>query len=301
MGRFFTWICWNYSRPAATCRGGQARFGRMEPAGPAPPPKLMITNLNAYTPQPTDVAPAPEPVHKPVLNQPPRDSSAQAQVVLSPADAVDAEAGAREHVVFHKKALAQRHPAAARQAPAQQRQAGRQRGSGGARKPGQTEAEHAIEDAGAHLDAVDELLDMLRDDRGEQDAAYLEQMLAEGRTPIEQYRVLFDAMQLVEQQNGGDDEKKQSKQLIKKMMTDLTERDAGVRKALQEPRGEALLAEGLDRALVAGGQAAGAIQASLSPLSLLSSIMRIFTIAQSGKALDSMGAHLTSALRVGWR
>lgn len=264
----------------------------MELAAAAAPPKLMITNINAFNARPADVAPT---VSRTVPVTPQRNAPMQARVELSPRDAVDAEAGTKGDVVFQRKDLGRRLPVTARQAPQQQRQQARQK-SGGAKKADKSEAAAAIEDAAGYLDSVEETLDMLRDDSSEQGRADIESMLSETYTPIEKYRVLLGSLQLVDEQNISNYKKKQLKNVINEMLSDLTNRDSSVRNSLQEPNMEALNAESFNRSLVATAQADGAFQAQLSPLTLLGKIIQHFSVPNTMKALNSVGAQLLSGL-----
>jgi hypothetical protein len=272
----------------------------MEPAPRRRPPTGMST-MTVHHYQNAQLAP----VRPQVQTVPARSAPAQANVAMLPQAAIEAEGGVREGVTVQTKSLPRRQLATPRSAQNAQRQALRGRsGPDANRKLAKPLERSDGEDEELHIESVEQTLDMLRDDSSRRGRAEVDAILGERFTPIEQWRVLRDALMAVDEQNLSNYKKKVLRESISEMMADIIERDGSVREALQqtEVNGNTLEAavEGSApksarelRFLITGK---GAVDKPLVPLTTLKAVIRYLGAEHAEKTIAMLCSQMLSGL-----
>ena len=247
---------------------------------------------------------APPPQSRPVAGLPVRAAPQQANVSMLPHAAIDSESGVRDGLSFQTKSLTRRHQASPRVPPQAQRQGNR--GKGGAdneRKAGRAALRNTGDDLALHMDAVEQTLDMLRDDSSRRGREEVEAILGEQHEPMEQWRVLRDALAGVDDQNLSNYKKKVLREAIGEMMADVVERDSGVRKALQESDVSGSLEAAVEGSAPKSARELrflitekGSIDKPLTPLTTLKAIIRHLGAENCEKAIATLCSQMLSGL-----
>ncbi|AVR94345.1 hypothetical protein C9I28_00435 [Pseudoduganella armeniaca] len=274
----------------------------MEPAPARQPPSSMATRpINQFNQVPVT---APPPPPRPVAGVPPRATPQQANVSMLPRAAIDSESGVRDGVAFQPKSLGRRHQATPRVGPQAQRQGNRGKGAAdNERKPGRAALRNTGDDVALHMEAVEQTLDMLRDDSGRRGREELKAILAEQHEPIEQWRVLRDALAGVDDQNLSNYKKKVLREAIGEMMADVVDRDSSVRKALQESDVSGSLEAAVEGSAPKSARELrflitekGSIDKPLTPLTTLKAIIRHLGTENCEKAIATLCSQMLSGL-----
>jgi len=246
---------------------------------------------------------APPPQSRPVAAPASRGTPQQANVSMLPQAAIDSESGVRDGLSFQPKSLARRQQASPRVAPQAQRQGGRNKAPDGDRKTGRAAIRSTGEDAALHMDAVEQTLDMLRDDSSRRGREEVEAILTEQHEPMEQWRVLRDALAGVDSQNLSNYKKKMLREAIGEMMADVVERDSGVRKALQESDVSGSLEAAVEGSAPKSARELrflitekGSIDKPLTPLTTLKAIIRHLGTENCEKAIATLCSQMLSGL-----
>ncbi|WEF32217.1 hypothetical protein [Pseudoduganella chitinolytica] len=248
-------------------------------------------------------ATAPPPQGRPVTGVPPRPAPQQASVSMLPRAAIDSESGVRDGVSFQSRSLDRRHRATPRVAPQAQRQGNRKAAPDNERKPGRAALRSTGDDPAVHLEAVEQTLDMLRDDSGRRGREEVKAILTEQHEPMEQWRVLRDALAGVDEQNLSNYKKKVLREAIGEMMADVVDRDSGVRKALQESDVSGSLEAAVEGSAPKSARELrflitdkGSIDKPLTPLTTLKAVIRHLGEDNCEKAIDTLCAQMLSGL-----
>ena len=247
---------------------------------------------------------APPPQGRPVAVPASRSAPQQANVTMLPQAAIDSESGVRDGLSFQPKSLSRRQQASPRVAPQAQRQGGRSKGAAeGERKTGRAAVRSTGEDATLHMDAVEQTLDMLRDDSSRRGREEVEAILTEQHEPMEQWRVLRDALAGVDGQNLSNYKKKVLREAIGEMMADVVERDSGVRKALQESDVSGTLEAAVEGSAPKSARELrflitekGSVDKPLTPLTTLKAIIRHLGTENCEKAIATLCSQMLSGL-----
>lgn len=247
---------------------------------------------------------APPPQGRHVAGVPPRAAPQQANVSMLPRAAIDSESGVREGVPFQPKSLGRRHQATPRVTPQAQRQGSRGKGAAdNDRKPGRAALRSTGDDPALHLEAVEQTLDMLRDDSGRRGREEVKAILAEQHEPIEQWRVLRDALAGVDEQNLSNYKKKVLREAIGELMADVVDRDSSVRKALQASDVAGSLEAAVEGSAPKSARELrflitekGSIDKPLTPLTTLKAIIRHLGAENCEKAIATLCSQMLSGL-----
>lgn len=252
----------------------------------------------------TQVPVAPPPQPRPVAGTPPRATPPQANVSMLPQAAIDSESGVRDGLSFQTKSLTRRQQASPRVGPQAQRQGGRSKGAAdNERDAGKATLRSTGDDPTLHLDAVEQTLDMLRDDSSRNGRREVEAILSEQHEPMEQWRVLRDALAGVDDQKLSNYKKKVLREAIGEMMADVVERDSGVRKALQESDVSGSLEAAVEGSAPKSARELrflitekGSIDKPLTPLTTLKAIIHHLGAENCEKAIATLCSQMLSGL-----
>ncbi|TWI42502.1 hypothetical protein IP92_05478 [Pseudoduganella flava] len=239
-----------------------------------------------------------------VQQVPARPTLAQADVAMLPRAAIDSEGGVREGVSVPTKSLARRQLATPRAAQGAQRQGVRGRAAGEANRKQARPLERSDgEDEELHLDSVEQTLDMLRDDSSRRGRGEVDAILSERFTPIEQWRVLRDALVAVDDLNLSNYKKKVLRESISEMMADIVERDRSVRKALQESDVSGSLEAAVEGSAPKSARELrflitekGSVDKPLAPLTTLKAVIRHLGAEHAEKAIAMLCSQMLSGL-----
>jgi hypothetical protein len=251
------------------------------------------------------VAPPPQPSGRPVAGTPPRVSPQQANVSMLPQAAIDSESGVRDGLSFQTKSLTRRQQASPRVGPQAQRQGSRSKGApDNERDAGKASALRSTgDDLTVHTDAVEQTLDMLRDDSSRKGRQEVDAILREQHEPMEHWRVLRDALAGVDDQKLSNYKKKVLREAIGEMMADVVERDSGVRKALQESDVSGSLEAAVEGSAPKSARELrflitekGSIDKPLTPLTTLKAIIHHLGAENCEKAIATLCSQMLSGL-----
>lgn len=223
---------------------------------------------------------------------------------MLPHAAIDSESGVRDGLSFQTKSLTRRQQASPRVVPQGQRQGTRGKGAQEAeRKGGKAQLRSSGDDPTLHLDAVEQTLDMLRDDSTRSGRREVEAILNEQHEPMEQWRVLRDALAGVDDQKLSNYKKKVLREAIGEMMADVVERDSSVRKALQQSDVAGSLEAAVEGSAPKSARELrflitekGSIDKPLTPLTTLKAIIRHLGAENCDKAIATLCSQMLSGL-----
>jgi len=234
----------------------------------------------------------------------PAGASNSTATELTPLDAINAQAGIKEGLSYHKKSLHQRRLAPARTQPPNR--------SNLTKKPRiNVNNRDDMDEDEPHLFPVSDTLDLLREDSGREQRAEVEARLAQHFDPMQRYNVLFDALQDVEQQPVSKHKKNSIKNALNEMMSDLMERyPHELRKALQETddlvvsleamaadeHGHGKLPSTRELRFLIGAKSKGNFDAPLTPLTMLKALIKNFGAENCMQVTRSLRSRMMSGL-----
>lgn len=256
----------------------------------------------------THFQPLPETLVQPRPLADPRQpaSRGQPQPLLSmvPRAAIESEAGLRENVSTQSKSLPRRQQAAQRgpsPGPRQHRPRGRVN-SEAARSNSPLDEHNEDGNSLQQSGLLKETLDILREDTGRRGQREVFEMLADELKPIEQWRLLDDALEQLENAPLSNYKKKVLRETLQEMMADIVVRDSSVREVLQD-KVKATLDSAIDGAVPKSARELrflitdkGSVDEPLSPLTMLKAIIRHLGMNRCEKAVSTLCSQMLSGL-----
>lgn len=285
-------------------RGAKPARDGMEPDHGARPPKAMNMKINSFDNTPLDPA---IPVVKPHARHVGQRYGAEhglnpnAVLDLSPLDAIDAQAGVKEGLVYSRKTLKQRLRAPAKQQP-QQKTAQPSR-----KLRVKVEGKEREDDDEELFAPVADTLDLLRNNADRDRQAEVEAMLSRYFEPLQRYHVLYEALGKLEENPLGNGKDLAVKAALNEMMSNLMERHPHeLRRALQETDDmvNSLEAMAGDERIGSGGPSTrelrfligaknkGNFDAPLTPLTMLKALIKNFGADNCVPALTSLRSRM---------
>lgn len=280
----------------------QAGAFPMELDNGAPPPNAMNMKINSFDNaalEPALPLPKPHPRHIGQRYGAEHGINPNALLDLSPLEAIDAQAGVREGLVYSRKTLKQRLRAPAKQ-QAQQKSAQPPR-----KTRVKVEGREREDDDEELFAPVTDTLDLLRNgaDRDRQTA--VETMLARHFEPLQRYHVLYEALGKLEDDPQGKD--LAVKNALNEMMSNLMERHPHeLRRALQETDDMVNSLEAMagderfgpggpstrELRFLIGAKSKGNFDAPLTPLTMLKALIKNFGADNCVPALTSLRSRM---------
>lgn len=260
----------------------------------------MNMQINRFSNNPADTPSVTKPLTSPVTRRLGVLNGTATE--LTPLDAIDAQAGVKEGLVYKKKSLHQRRLAP----PGAKLQ---NRSSVAKKQRVKTNDLEDPDEDEPQLFPVSDTLDLLREDSGRERRAEIEAMLSKHFDPIQRYNVLFDALQQVEAQSVSSHKKNSMKNALNEMMSDLIDHyPHDLRKALQETDDlvaslESMVGDEYGRLpstrelrLLIGAKSKGNFDAPLTPLIMLKAMIKNFGAENCMKATRSIRSRMMLGL-----
>lgn len=254
--------------------------------------RLNVGNL----PHEPVVVPRPLQPSTPLARQDP--AQGRERIRWTSADAMDSPAGVRHGLERSRSSLGQRLVAVRAR---NERHASSSRSRGGKAEKKEENSQDAV-----FLDPVQDVLDMLSSDDGEEGRRKLTSHLQQHFAPLQSYHVLFDALHALEAQDLPPRKKKAMRRIFNGMMTALVDKfPHEVRKALQETDElvppmedgpENRPASVRDSRFLIGAKKYGNVDTPLTPLTVLKALIKNFGTDNCVQAMEALRSRMMSGL-----